>query len=148
MSAVYFTSQKSQIEYNVISDSHSNEISCVIGCGCFNSRDRICRPKVEHGATFFLSRAQLYLMSCTTDFQTISPPTRWDMLHTTSCAWQSRLVGTGLETCRKAYDRYSDLSRRWLLQLYIASHKHIMPKLLSSILFNFIQNERCNCKDK
>ena len=51
MSAVYFTSKKSQIEYNVIFGSHSDEVSCVIGC--LNSRDRICRPKVEHGATFF-----------------------------------------------------------------------------------------------
>ena len=51
MSAVNVTSKKSQIEYNIISGSHSTEIGCVIGC--FNSRDRICHPKVEHVATFF-----------------------------------------------------------------------------------------------
>ena len=91
MSAFIFTSQKSPIEYNVISGSHSNVISCVIGC--LNSRDRICRPKAEHGATYFPSRAQLSLTSCTTDFQTISAHT---MLHTTSCAQQSQLMWMGL----------------------------------------------------
>ena len=44
MSAVYFTFQKSQIEYNVISGSHSNEISCVIAC--FNQS--VCEQQVVH----------------------------------------------------------------------------------------------------